>query len=65
MAARWAEVLDLPLSDETTVATDDATIAFTPAGARGDGLDAVAVAAADRARAGTAIDLCGVRVSFV
>ena len=65
MAARWAEVLDLPLADDTTVATDDATIAFAPAGPRGEGLDEVAFAAADRARAGTTIDLCGVRVSFV
>jgi hypothetical protein len=65
MAARWAEVLDLPLADGTTVATDDATIAFAPAGPRGEGLDEVAFAAADRARAGTAIELCGVRVSFV
>ena len=65
MAARWAEVLDLPLTAATTLATDDATIAFAPAGSRGEGLDEVAVAAADRARAGTSIDLCGVRVSFV
>jgi len=65
MAARWAEVLDLLLADARTVATDDATICFAPAGPRGEGLDEVAVAAADRARAGTAIELCGVRVSFV
>ena len=37
MAARWAEVLDLPLADAMTVATDDATIAFAPAGPRGRG----------------------------
>ena len=43
MAARWAEVLDLPLADAMTVATDDATIAFVPAGPRGEGLDEVAV----------------------
>jgi hypothetical protein len=65
MAARWAEVLDLPLADERTVATDDATIAFAPAGPRGEGLDAVAFTAADPARVGTTTELCGVRVSFV
>ena len=58
-------MLDLPLADAITVATDDATIAFAPAGPRGEGLDEVAFAAADRARVGTTIDLCGLRVSFV
>ena len=64
MAARWADVLDLS-HEGTTVATDDAVFRFVPAGQRGEGLDAVDVVAADRARAGAAVDLCGVRFSFV
>ena len=65
MAARWAEVLDLPLSDVTTVATDDASIGFQPAGRRAEGLDEVDVVAADRARAGEALALCGVVFNLV
>ena len=64
MAARWADVLDL-LHEGTTVTTDDAVVRFVPAGHRGEGLDAIDVVAADRARAGTTVDLCGVRFSFV
>ena len=64
MAARWAEVLDLPLVDDETVATDDASIRFEPARPRGEGLDEITFTAADRTRAGTRVELCGVRVSF-
>jgi hypothetical protein len=65
MAARWADVLDLPLGDGPTVTTDDAVIRFAGTGPRGEGLDAVDVVAADRAHAGDAVDLCGVRFTFV
>jgi hypothetical protein len=64
MAARWAEVLDLTLADDRTVATDDASIRFAPAGPRGEGLDEITFAAADPGRAGASVELCGVRVSF-
>ena len=65
MAARWAQVLELPLGSGTTVATDDAVIGFAEAGARGEGLEAVDVVATDRTRAGEAVELCGVRFAFV
>ena len=63
MAARWAEVLDLPLADDTTVSTDDATIAFR-AGRPGEGLDEVAVAAGRSPWSGRR-STCAWRVSFV
>ncbi len=64
-AVRWASVLDLPLSGERSVQADDAAIEFVPAGARGDGLDGVALRAVDRARAGWTTDVCGVHITFV
>jgi hypothetical protein len=64
MARRWAEVLELPQADDTTIRTDDATLRFAPAGGRGEGLAEVEVVAADRARAGDVLDLCGVRFRF-
>ncbi len=65
MAARWSEVLDAPLADPTTVKLDDATIQFAPEGERAEGVDSFDVVSADRDRAGTILDLCGARFSFV
>jgi hypothetical protein len=65
MAARWSEVLEAPLADATTVLLDDATIRFAPDTGRGEGVDAFDVVSADPARAGTTVDLCGTRFTFV
>jgi hypothetical protein len=65
MAARWSEVLDARLADATTVQLDDATIRFVPDTGRGEGVDAFDVVSTDRERAGTTVDLCGTRFTFV
>jgi hypothetical protein len=65
MAARWSEVLDARLADATTVQLDDATIRFVPDTGRGQGVDAFDVVSTDRERAGTTVDLCGTRFTFV
>jgi len=64
MAARWGEVLDAP-ADGTVVRLDEGTIAFVPAGDRGEGVDGVALHASDRGRAGEFFDLVGVRLTLV
>ncbi|HEX9258575.1 MAG TPA: VOC family protein [Acidimicrobiales bacterium] len=64
MAARWAEVLDAPVKG-TAVYLDEGVITFTAAGPRGEGVDSLAIHAADRARAGEAFDLVGVAVTLV
>jgi hypothetical protein len=58
-------VLDAPLADATTVQLDDATIRFVPDTGRGEGVDAFDVVSTDRERAGTTVDLCGTRFTFV
>jgi hypothetical protein len=64
MAARWADVLDAPL-DGSTVRLDDADLRFVPAGPRGEGVDGIDVAAADRNRAGEVHTLGGIELRFV
>jgi hypothetical protein len=65
MAARWSDVLDAPLADATTVQLDDASIRFQAETRRGAGVDAFDVVSADREHAGTTVDLCGARFTFV
>jgi hypothetical protein len=81
MAARWAEVLGLAAprarGAAATVELDGGVLRFVPAGARGEGLAALDVAAvapeaalaAARARglavAGRTIAVCGVRIDLV
>ena len=80
-AARWSELLALPAPSvrggAPTVALDGGVLRFVPAGARGDGLAAIDVAAvapgsalaAARARnlpvSGRSISLCGTRINLV
>jgi hypothetical protein len=81
MAARWAELLGLSASatgeGTATIALDGGVLRFVPAGARGEGLAALDVAAvapekalaAARARglpvAGRSVAACGVRIDLV
>ncbi len=66
MAARWAAALDAPVgADGVSVALADAVLTFTPAGARGEGVDGLTFTAADRSRAGETHELVGVRVGLV
>jgi hypothetical protein len=60
MAARWAQVLDLPLSNPTTVQTDDAVLRFVEAGDRGEGVDGIELKATDASRADVSVEACGV-----
>jgi hypothetical protein len=64
MAARWAAALDRPV-EGTVVPLDRGRIVFEPAGARGEGLDAIEVAATDRSRVGERVRLVGVEFRFV
>lgn len=64
MAARWAEVLDVPV-DGTVARLDGSELRFVPAGGRGEGVDAVLLRAADPARRGEARGIGGVRVELV
>ncbi len=64
-AERWARVLDRSVLDRV-IELDDATIRFVPVDdGRGPGLRRFDVVAADRARAGSTLDLVGVTVGFV
>jgi hypothetical protein len=69
MAARWAQVLGLgtpvPVGGVERLALDEGEVCFVKAGARGDGVSAVRFVAADRARAGTSFEVCGVRLELV
>jgi hypothetical protein len=60
MAARWAEVLDAPPADDTSVRLDDAVIEFVRAGERGEGVNGFQLRATDRSRAGEAVTIGGV-----
>lgn len=64
MAARWAEVLDVP-REGTHVHLDDAVLRFVPAGPRGEGLDGLDLRATDRSRAGETLERCGIRINLV
>jgi hypothetical protein len=64
MAARWAEVLDVPL-DGTVARLDGSEVRFVPAGARGEGLDGVLLRATDQGRAGEQREIGGVRFTLV
>jgi hypothetical protein len=66
MAVRWAGALDAPLgADGHSVELDDATITFTPAGPRGEGVDGLSFHATDRSRAGETFELVGMRIGLV
>lgn len=64
MAARWGEVLDVPV-DGTVLRLTEGRIAFEPAGPRGEGVDALELVATDRSRAGERFPLVGVEVRLV
>jgi catechol 2,3-dioxygenase-like lactoylglutathione lyase family enzyme len=51
LAARWAEVFGLELADHQALRLDPGTLRFVPGDGRGDGIEAVGLAAADRGRA--------------
>ena len=69
LAARWSEILDVPVTRAggvPTLALANATLRFVPeADGRGEGLGGIDVVATDRARAGEALALCGMRVRLV
>ena len=66
IAARWARILDRPLTPQRTIELDDATFRFVEASdGRGDGLAAIDVEAIDRARAGDTLELGGIRFNLV
>jgi catechol 2,3-dioxygenase-like lactoylglutathione lyase family enzyme len=65
MATRWASVLELSLTDDTTAQVDNAWVHFERPGARGEGLDGLTLKAADQDRAGSTMDVCGVQISLV
>jgi hypothetical protein len=62
MCARWADVLDRPVDAGATVIEldDESSIGFVPAAARGEGLDAIELAAARRTPANDT-DIAGCR----
>jgi hypothetical protein len=61
MLARWSDVLDAP-SEGNRLSTDEGTVWFAEAGPRGEGIDALLLRAAEPARRGEHLDVCGVRV---
>ncbi|MDA3040669.1 MAG: VOC family protein [Actinomycetota bacterium] len=69
MAARWSAVLDRPVRSNDggrVIELDDAAVRFVPViDGRGEGVGGFDVRAADRALAGTAVDVVGTRVHFV
>jgi Glyoxalase-like domain len=64
MASRWAQVLDLPLTDATTVQTDGADLRFVASGPRGEGVDGIELRATEPSRAGETLDVCGMRFTL-
>ena len=65
LAARWGRALGHDVVDRR-IELADATIRFVPAtDGRGDGLAAADLVAADRARAGETIEVCGFRFNLV
>jgi len=62
MATRWAEVLEAPLTGDTSLHLDDATIEFVGAGERGEGVDGFQLHATDSSRAGEAVTIGGVEL---
>lgn len=66
VAAGWSLALGRPVTAARTIELDDATLRFVAAtDGRGDGLAAIDVLAADRARAGETIELGGARFHLV
>lgn len=64
MAKVWSQVLDVPLSDPTTLPLGETVLRFVPAGDT-TGLVAVDVAAADASRVGDVVRIGGVDFRFV
>ena len=51
MAARWAEILERPVGDDTTIVLDEGEIRFVPdSDGRGEGLGGVDVVTTDASR---------------
>jgi len=79
MAARWATVLGLPVprGGDARIELEGGRVSFVPAGARGEGLSAITIAATDpepalaAARAsglsvdGASFSVCGMRIDLV
>ena len=78
VAARWAEIAQLPVSDNLTIALDNATLRFVPCtDGRPEGLGGIDIATADKAtilaaadaigarRSDDQIYLCGMRINLV
>ncbi|WP_040320005.1 VOC family protein [Aeromicrobium marinum] len=65
MAQRWSTVLDVALTDATTLHLSGTELRFVAASDTSTGLVAVDVAATDPARAGEAVELFGVEFRFV
>ena len=65
MAARWADVLHVPMLGDTAVALADCAVSFVPAGPRGEGLDALELTATDRSTAGTSATIAGIELRLV
>jgi hypothetical protein len=76
MAARWADVLDLPRRSPAELALDAGELRFVPADARGEGLHGIRIETRDRARvlraarergldaSGDTIAICGAQISL-
>ncbi|GAA3523128.1 hypothetical protein GCM10022234_19160 [Aeromicrobium panaciterrae] len=64
MAQTWSTILDVPLSDPTTLPLQETVLRFVRSG-ESTGLVAVDVAATDPARVGESLLLCGVEFRFV
>lgn len=65
MAQTWSQILDIPLTDPTTLTMQGTVLRFVPSTAESRGLVAVDVTATDSARVGDVIRLGGVDFRFV